>query len=135
MIIFSMRLQQTASARHASKEMQISAFFWLNILIRIHSLPQISMLWESDEFVASEGFKETMLWHGFFTVSKYIHLSNPNNEDVSDLICKVQPLVTLLQRKFTEAFVPGRSISVNEGLVKFHGRLSFKQYRIYSCIS
>ena len=40
----------------------------------------------------------------------------------------MRPLVTLLGRKFAEAFVPGKNISVNEGLVKFNGRLSFKQY-------
>ena len=107
---------------------EISAFLGLKILIGIHSLPQVSMLWESDEFVASEGFKKTMPKHRFFTVSKYIHLSNPNNEDASDLLCKVRPLVTLLDRKFAEAFVPGKNISVDEGLVKFNGRLSFKQY-------
>ena len=111
-----------------SKGDEISAFFGLNILIGIHSLPQVSMLWESDEFVASEGFKKMMPKHHFFTVSKYIHLSNPNSEDASDLLCKVWPLVTLLERKFAEAFVPGKNISVNEGLVKFNGRLSFKQY-------
>ena len=66
--------------------------------------------------------------HRFFTVSKYIHISNPSNEDASDLLCKVRPLVTLLERKFAEAFVPGKNISVDEGLVKFNGRLSFKQY-------
>ena len=77
---------------------EISAFLRLNILIRINSLPQISMLWESDEFVASEGFKKTMPKLRFFTVSKYINIRNPSNEDAADLLCKVRPLVTLLER-------------------------------------
>ncbi|XP_068723649.1 piggyBac transposable element-derived protein 4-like [Montipora capricornis] len=115
-------------ANFTTTRYEISAFPGLNILIGIHSLPQVSMLWESDDFVASEGFKKTMPKHRFFTVSKYIHLSNPNNEDASDLLCKVRPLVTLLERKFAEAFVLGKNISVDEGLVKFNGRLSFKQY-------
>ena len=68
--------------------------------------------------------------HCFSTVSKYIHISNLSNKDASDLVCKVQPLVNLLERKFAEAFVPGKNISVDEGLVKFNGPLSFKQYML-----
>ena len=68
--------------------------------------------------------------HCFSTVSKYIHISNLSNKDASDLVCKVRPLVTLLERKFAEAFVPGKNISVGEGLVKFNGPLSFKQYML-----
>jgi len=33
-----------------------------------------------------------------------------------------------LERKFAEAYTPGKNITVDEGLVKFNGRLSFKQY-------
>ncbi|XP_068726589.1 uncharacterized protein [Montipora capricornis] len=44
-------------ANFTTTRYEISAFLGLNILIGIHSLPQVSILWESDEFVASEGFK------------------------------------------------------------------------------
>ena len=37
---------------------------------------------------------------------------------------------TLLKRKFAEAFVPGKNILVDGGLVKFNGPLSFKQYML-----
>jgi len=33
-----------------------------------------------------------------------------------------------LEQKFTEAYTHGKNITVDEGLVKFNGRLSFKQY-------
>jgi len=85
------------------------------------------MRWESDEFVTSEGFKTTMPRHRFLTAAKYIHLRNPNNKDASDLLSKVRPLVILLERKFAEAFVPGKNIAVDEGLVKFNGWLLTKR--------
>lgn len=62
------------------------------------------------------------------TLWKYLHLVDPTSEDRNDLHCKVRPLVTRLERGFAEAYTPGKNITVDEGLVKFNGRLSFKQY-------
>ena len=110
-------------ANFTTTRYEIPAFLRRNILIGIHSLPQVSMRWESEEFVASEGLKTTMPRHRFFTTAKYIHLRNPNNKDASDLLSKVRPLVILLERKFAQAFVPGKNIAVNE----FNGRLLAKR--------
>ena len=106
---------------------EISAFLGLNILRGIHDLPQIQMYWDSDEFVSFEGFKKTIPKQRFFTLSKYIHLVDPATKDRADLLCKVRPLVNRLEEKFSAAYVPGKNITVDEGLVKFNGRLSFKQ--------
>ena len=93
----------------------------------IHRLPQLDMFWDSDEFIGVEGFKnnhpEAALQNG-----KQLHLVDPGDEDANDVLCKVRPLVTLLEDKFANAYIPGKNISVDEGLVKFNGRLSFKQY-------
>ena len=107
---------------------EISAFLGLNILMGIHDLPQIQMYWDSDEFIGVEGFKKTIPKQRFFTLSKYIHLVDPATEDRADLLCKVRPLINRLEEKFSAAYVPGKNITVDEGLVKFNGRLSFKQY-------
>lgn len=55
-------------------------------------------------------------------------IANPNTEDRTDLLSKVFPLVSLLEQKFAKAQIPSKNITVDEGLVKFNGRLSFKQY-------
>lgn len=107
---------------------EISAYLGLNILIGIHELPQLAMYWDSDEFFGVEGFKKTIPKHHFMTLGKYLHLVDPAAEDRNDLLCKVRPLVTRLEQKFAEAYIPGKNITVDEGLVKFNGRLSFKQY-------
>lgn len=86
------------------------------------------MYWDSDEFFGVEGFKKTIPKHHFMTLGKYLHLVDPAAEDRNDLLCKVRPLVTRLEQKFAEAYIPGKNITVDEGLVKFNGRLSFKQY-------
>ena len=114
-------------ANFVTNRAEISAYLGLNILIGIHELPQLAMYWDSDQF-GVEGFKKTIPKQRFTTLGKYFHLADPNTEDQADLLCKVRPLVTLLEQKFSEAYTPGKNITVDEGLVKFNGRLSFKQY-------
>ena len=107
---------------------EISAYFGLNILLGIHELPQLHMYWDSDDFIGVEGFKKTIPKQRFFTLSKYLHIADPTSEDPADLLCKVQPLVDRLEQKFAASYVPVKKIMVDEGLVKFNGRLSFKQH-------
>ncbi len=47
-----------------------------------------------------------------------------------NLLGKVRLLVTRLEQKFSKAYTPGKNITVDESLVKFNGRLSFKQYML-----
>ena len=57
---------------------------------------------------------------------KYLHLVDPTTEDQNDLPCKVRPLVAHLDQKIAEAYIPGKNITVDEGLVKFKGELKAK---------
>ena len=107
---------------------EISAYLGLNILMGIHRLPQLEMFWDSDEFIGVEGFKKTIPKQRFKTLGKYLHLVDPGDEDANDVLCKVRSPVTLLEDKFADAYIRGKNVSVDEGLVKFNGRLSFKQY-------
>ena len=87
------------------------------------------MYWDSDQFIGvGRGLKKNIPKQCFTTLGKYFHLANPNTKDRADLLCKVHLLVTLLEQKFSEAYIPAKNITVDEGLVKFNGRLSFKQY-------
>ena len=112
----------------ATSRAEISAYLGLNIYMGIHSLPQINMFWDSDIFIGVEVFKKTIPKQRFKTLGRYLHLVAPCDEDPADLLCKVQSLVTLLEQRFADAYIPGKKVVVDEGLVKFNGRLSFKQY-------
>ena len=94
-------------------------------MLWIHELPQLATYWDSDQFTGDEGLKKTSPKQRFATLEKYLHLAVPNTQDRAALLCKVGPLV-LLNRSFLK--LPGKNITVDEGLVKFNGRLSFKQY-------
>ncbi|XP_028409257.1 piggyBac transposable element-derived protein 4-like [Dendronephthya gigantea] len=107
---------------------EMSAFFGLNILIGINRLPRISLYWDSDIFLGNPGFKTTIPLRRFWILKKYFHISDPRQENATDKLTKIRPLISKLENAFQNAYVPGKNISIDEGLVKFNGRLSFKQY-------
>jgi hypothetical protein len=65
----------------------------------INKLPKIRSYWDSNLFLGNAGFKTTMPSKRFQILNKYFHISDPRQENPTD-----------------------------EGLIKFNGRLSFKQY-------
>ncbi|CAB4023379.1 Hypothetical predicted protein [Paramuricea clavata] len=64
----------------------------------------------------------------FQILNKYFHISDPRQENPTDKLTKIRPLISKLENAFQDVYVPGKNISIDEGLIKFNGRLSFKQY-------
>ncbi|KAJ8953498.1 hypothetical protein NQ318_023619 [Aromia moschata] len=56
-----------------------------------------------------------------------IHFSN-NESPSNSRLDKIQTLVKLLVGKFQEAYVPNKTVCIDETMVPFRGRLSFRQY-------
>jgi hypothetical protein len=57
-----------------------------------------------------------------------IHFSDNEHADNGNRLCKIQPLEKLLILKFQEAFVPNKNVCIDETMIPFRGRLSFRQY-------
>ena len=109
---------------------KMSAFFGLNILMGINKLPKIRSYWDSNLFLGNAGFKTTMPSKRFQILNKYFHISDPRQENPTDKLTKIRPLISKLENAFQDVYVPGKNISIDEGLIKFNGRLSFKQYML-----
>ena len=107
---------------------EMSAFFGLNILMGINQLPRIPLYWNSDLFLGNAGFKTTIPLKRFWILNRYFHISDPRQENPTDKLTKIRPLISKLENAFQNVYVPGKNLSIDEGLIKFNGRLSFKQY-------
>lgn len=51
-----------------------------------------------------------------------------DDPDMYDKLYKVRPLLTHLNKKFQEAFIPSEHQAIDEAMIKFKGRSSLKQY-------
>jgi hypothetical protein len=57
-----------------------------------------------------------------------LHMSDSSNVDENDRLFKLRHVIDTCVSKFGTVYVPNEHISVDESLLKFHGRLKFKQY-------
>ena len=64
----------------------------------------------------------------FTIIHKFFHLSDNKNDNKKDLIYKVRPLVELHNNLSQFYYIPGKSLNIDEAMIKFKGRLKFRQY-------
>lgn len=69
----------------------------------------------------------------FLSIMKYLHVNDnagfiPRDQPNHDPLHKVRPMVDLLNRRFKELYTPSANLTIDEAMIPFRGRLSFKVY-------
>ena len=64
----------------------------------------------------------------FLQIFSNIHFSTNADDDGIDKLFKIRHVVETIISNFREMFTPYQNIATDESLLKFHGRLGFKQY-------
>ena len=57
-----------------------------------------------------------------------LHFSDNETSESSDRLAKIQPLIDMLQKNFQSLFHPEEDVVIDETLVPWRGRLTFRQY-------
>jgi hypothetical protein len=113
----------------ATNEEELKAFISINILMGIDDKSEYTDYWSEDTALHNAYISSKMTRSRFEKLCQYFHCSNPAEPiDADDKLHKVRPLVTVLKENFHRMFVPGRDLSVDEAMIKFDGRLGWKQY-------
>ena len=94
--------------------------------------PRMALYWSTDKLLATPIFSQVMRRDRFLLLLRFLHCadnSNYNqNDPCRDILFKVRQVMNMLRRRCSEVFYPGKYLSMDESLVLFIGRLSFKQY-------
>ena len=61
-------------------------------------------------------------------IRSFLHFSNNADNDGNDSLFKIRKVLELVENTYTSCYHPHRELSVDETMVKFNGRLFFKQY-------
>ena len=64
----------------------------------------------------------------FAMINCFLHLNNNEKPDKTDKLFKIRPVIAYLNSKFMKYYEMGNSLSIDEGMIKFNGLVSFKQY-------
>jgi hypothetical protein len=85
--------------------------------------------WSSTSFMTeTPGFKKYFLRNRFEIITSFLHFSDSNlqparTERAYDPLYKIKPLMDIVR----PTYQPERELSIDESMIKFKGRLSFRQ--------
>ena len=107
---------------------EMRAFVALNIFLGIKCLPE-----QDDSLLGVSAVKKVMRRSRFEKIRKYLCMNDrermpPQDDQAHDKFYKVRPLLHVISNKFCDEYMPSQFVSIDEAMVKYKGRLSFKQY-------
>ena len=117
----------------AITRVEMKAFLGIIVIMGIVKLPNYALFWSTDEFFGNPGIKKVMSKNRFEELSCYLHFNDSSKEPTRgdrdyDRLFKVRPILDYVRSKCGGNFLPTKNISVDEGMIGFRGRLSFRQY-------
>uniref|UniRef100_A0A8C5FSV4 PiggyBac transposable element-derived protein domain-containing protein n=1 Tax=Gadus morhua TaxID=8049 RepID=A0A8C5FSV4_GADMO len=107
---------------------ELKTFFGLSFLTGYIKKPSLEMYWSVDEVDATPHFGKTMSRNRFQIIWRFLHFNNNASQDASDKMYKVRPELDYIVEKFKEMYQPGQNICIDEGMMQWQGRLSFRVY-------
>lgn len=107
-----------------------SKIYWgLCLLMGIVRKPDIAMYWSSNEFLSTPIFPKIMTRERFQHLCRYLHFSDNNaTHDNPDKLAKLRKFYNMITESFHNCAKPGEVISIDEALIRFFGRISFRTY-------
>ena len=103
-------------------------FFVLLLLISHIKKLVLGNYWTVDAMMETPFFKKYMTQNRFRQLLRYLHFANNNQSNTEDRLWKIRNVFSQIVFKFSEFYNPKQKLVIDESLVLFKGRLSFKQY-------
>ena len=112
---------------------ELNAYIAIFIVMGIKKLPSIDMYWSSNPMIGCPWISNTMTRNRFQSINRFLHLADneaaiPKGQPGYNPLFKVQPIIDHMKRAFSSVYYPRKHLSVDEAMIAFNGRLSFKQY-------
>lgn len=112
---------------------EMRVYLGLRVYMSVVNLPERSMYWSTDWLFGQYFVPNVMTRDRFDKISQYLHcndssLNPPTGQPGHDLLHHIRPVHDIILHQCLSNYNPNRDQSVDEAMVKFRGRLSFKQY-------
>ena len=93
-------------------------------------MPKLKMYWQKSEWLVDiPAFNQIMPRDRFLQINRYLHVCDEEAErDPADKLYKIRPLLRIINENFATKYNMGRDLSIDESLIPFKGRLSFRQF-------
>lgn len=107
---------------------EMKAYFALCVIMSQVRKPTIESYWSERSSIETPLFRKTMPFSRFTLLSRYLHFVNDADMNQTDQLRKLQSVVEYLNKKFFEIYTPEENVVIDESLMKFKGRLPYKQF-------
>lgn len=106
---------------------EIYRFFAVSFLMTRNKKLSLAEYWSVDKLLRSDIFGEIMPRDRYFKLLSMLHFSH-DIRSTNDKLYKIRNVVDMLRNNFSQSFYPYRDLCIDESLLLYKGRLSFKQY-------
>ena len=109
---------------------EMCKFLGLTILFGIFKLPNTAMYWQKDQPFSSGIIRNCLSRNRYNEINCFFHSYNNNAiaPNTTDRIIKVRTLKDYFTNLFQNTYVPKKQITIDEGIMPYKGKLSFKVY-------
>ena len=112
---------------------ELEQFLGINIIMGYSRNPSIDSYWSTDASLRNEKISTSMTCKNFKRILQSLHLvdnskSKTSIDFQSDKLIKVKHFLDLLLHNFQIHFDLKKNLTIDEMMIKFKGRCSFKQY-------
>ena len=84
--------------------------------------------WSTDTMIITPMFGQLFSRDMFLMLLKYLHFNDNPNQVEGDRLYKIKPVINDLRKKFRSLVIPYKNLCIDESLILWKGRLTFKQY-------
>ena len=103
-------------------------FLCIKMLMSRNKKLSHSEYWANDELLRSKIFGEIMSRDRFLHLLKILHFNTNDMQANVDRLYKIREICDMLRESFKNALYPFQDLCIDESLLLYKGRLSFKQY-------
>jgi hypothetical protein len=121
--------------QHDTNPKELEAFFGLLLGMGLIRVPRISGYWSKDPLVGQPFYKCVMSGRRFFAISRALKMNTfvpPQQQDRSqppvDRLESIRPVLDHMKQVCRSLFHPGQNICVDERMLRFKGKSTFKQF-------
>ena len=112
---------------------EIQAYLGIIVAMSVCNLPNYKLYWQSEWPFTLPAFKGIFVRSRFEKLNQYFHLHDARNNPPKgapghDMLCHVRPLLDQVSTACLMEYNPSKENSIDEAMIPFKGRLSFKQY-------
>lgn len=110
-----------------TNELEMKQFFGILIWTGLVSLPSYHLYWSTSNIFQTQ-FGIIMSRNRFESLMKMLHFSDNTCADTSNRLYKLGTLINDIMMNSNLCMQPKQNLCIDESLIKFMGRLAFKQY-------